>query len=261
MATIEQSYYEGAHLWAADRYSPSEHRRVDWVLSRMAPGVRTLADIGCGNGICCNRAAESGRFARVVGVDRSLAALEHVSCEQRVSDIADLPFEDGEFDACVCLEVLEHLPQEVYRSALRELARISRKQIIITVPFRERLQQKFVSCPSCQTKFHPFLHVRSFEAPQLASLFEEHGFTCEQVEPLALGRSYVGAPLARSVARLLIGKERSFGEAVCPACGYRRSSSPGSKGASRGSSLKTFARKVWPTLLHKKWAGAVYTRA
>lgn len=52
-----------------------------------------------------------------------------------VSDICDIPEADGSFDAVMCIEVLEHLPQPL--AALAEFARLLRPggQLILTAPF------------------------------------------------------------------------------------------------------------------------------
>lgn len=52
-----------------------------------------------------------------------------------VSDICDMPLEDGSFDAVLCTEVLEHVSDPVM--ALREMGRVLRPggKIIITAPF------------------------------------------------------------------------------------------------------------------------------
>jgi SAM-dependent methyltransferase len=52
-----------------------------------------------------------------------------------VSDITSIPEPDGSFDAVMCIEVLEHLPQPV--NALAELARLLRPggTLILTAPF------------------------------------------------------------------------------------------------------------------------------
>jgi len=52
-----------------------------------------------------------------------------------VSDITSIPVDDESFDAILCVEVLEHLPDPVL--ALNEFSRILRKggKVIITAPF------------------------------------------------------------------------------------------------------------------------------
>lgn len=53
----------------------------------------------------------------------------------RNEDLTELTFKDDSFDAIVCLEVLEHVPN--YLAALKELYRVSANggSVIITVPF------------------------------------------------------------------------------------------------------------------------------
>lgn len=94
-----------------------------------------ILDIGCGS------CAWNCKHWEVTGFDLSEKLLVKGILEKRlakkvVGDIENgLPFKDGEFDAVVLTEVLEHLenPQE----KLREMARVVRKGgcLIVTVPF------------------------------------------------------------------------------------------------------------------------------
>ncbi len=69
-----------------------------------------------------------------------------------------LNFEDNSFDTVVCLEVLEHL--EDPEKALKELVRVSRKRVIATVPFNEKL--RYVLCIHC-ARYTPYAgHLHSF---------------------------------------------------------------------------------------------------
>ncbi len=67
-------------------------------------------------------------------------------------------FQDNSFDNVTCLEVLEHVPD--FEFALRELCRVSRKGVYITVPFNEKIEK--VLCIHC-AKFTPLSgHLHSF---------------------------------------------------------------------------------------------------
>jgi SAM-dependent methyltransferase len=52
-----------------------------------------------------------------------------------ISDISDIPESDGSFDAVMCIEVLEHLPNPLL--ALQEFSRLLRPggQLVVTAPF------------------------------------------------------------------------------------------------------------------------------
>lgn len=52
-----------------------------------------------------------------------------------VGDILNLPFKDNSFDTVVAFEVLEHLPFENFDKALGELSRVSKKNVIISLPY------------------------------------------------------------------------------------------------------------------------------
>lgn len=45
-----------------------------------------------------------------------------------------LPFRDKSFDVSLCCEVLEHLPYNSFSGALRELRRVTRKSLIMSLP-------------------------------------------------------------------------------------------------------------------------------
>jgi 2-polyprenyl-3-methyl-5-hydroxy-6-metoxy-1,4-benzoquinol methylase len=98
----------------------------------------SILDVGCGEGIVTERlAAMTG--APTVGVDLGSDELR-AEWAKRASDgvsfrpasAYDLPFEARSFD-CVCaLEVLEHLERP--RDALAELARVSGRALLLSVP-------------------------------------------------------------------------------------------------------------------------------
>jgi hypothetical protein len=72
---------------------------------------------------------DRNRFNKYVefapGIDHQLASIEA------------LPFDDDSFDVVSCMEVLEHLPDEIYEQGLAELRRVCRGQLLMTVPYRE----------------------------------------------------------------------------------------------------------------------------
>lgn len=67
-----------------------------------------------------------------------------------VGDILDIPEPDGAFDAVMCIEVLEHVPEPI--AALRELTRLLRPGgiLIVTAPF------------SAMTHFSPYFYHTGF---------------------------------------------------------------------------------------------------
>ncbi|MFK8042522.1 class I SAM-dependent methyltransferase [Congregibacter sp.] len=154
----------------------------------MQPGQRVL-DLGCGEGRHVIAAcALDGVDA--VGVDLSLKDL--ATARERMAEFRDaasedsalflllagdalkLPFADASFDAVICSEVLEHIPD--YRSALAEISRVLKPggRFCASVPraWCERI------CWSLSRDYHQVLggHLRIFDKADLCTEIEKQGF-------------------------------------------------------------------------------------
>ncbi|MCL4178124.1 MAG: methyltransferase domain-containing protein [Verrucomicrobia bacterium] len=55
-----------------------------------------------------------------------------------VGSVLQMPFADRQFETVLCCQVLEHLPFEEFERALRELRRVSRRLVIVSLPDRRR---------------------------------------------------------------------------------------------------------------------------
>jgi len=90
-------------------------------------------------------------------------------------DITHLQFPDNSFDCVFCAEVLEHIPQ--VEKAASELARVTRRHLVIGVPFEQDLRLGRLTCMHCGRVNPPYGHVNSFTESRLLSLFS--GLTVE----------------------------------------------------------------------------------
>ena len=122
----------------------NEARRESWLeqaLKQLPSGSRLL-DAGAGElkfrKFCSHLEYVSQDFARYEGTGDG-TGLQVNSWDQTrldiVSDITSIPEPDGSFDAIMCIEVFEHLPEPLL--ALKEFARLLKTggQLIITAPF------------------------------------------------------------------------------------------------------------------------------
>lgn len=98
--------------------------RLEYIARQVPLAGARVADVGCGGGILSEALARAG--AQVTGIDLSRAALAaahahahahaHASAQALDVDYREVPVEDlaaqapGRFDAVVCMELLEHVP-------------------------------------------------------------------------------------------------------------------------------------------------------
>lgn len=165
-----KNYYE-AYDWSVIHRSSLDPiiRALQEVIP---PGVSSIIDIGCGNGIIT---AELSRSYKVLGVDRSEAALALLPTDKIAASCDSIPVEDGSFDLVLSTELLEHLEEEVFRKTLEEFRRISRRYILVTIPNDENLQKFLLKCPGCGYEYNRSYHLRSFTKEAFLGLFP--GFT------------------------------------------------------------------------------------
>jgi SAM-dependent methyltransferase len=216
-------YYEQPSLWEGDFCEdPHERARITAAINAIPSDVRTVVDLGCGNGAFLNSLLSRcpSRFERVVGLDSSREALRHVKAEVTQGSVAELPFEDGSFDLVTCMEVLEHLPQSEFWRAVDEMQRVSLKYVLLTVPNGEQLARQLVMCPECMCCFNPYFHVRSFDEVRLRGLLA----TCRPIKIAEIGprsreRGYNNLVYGW---RLFTGRRRPPAISVCPQCGFRQ---------------------------------------
>jgi SAM-dependent methyltransferase len=104
---------------------------------------REVLDAGCGGGAYVEYLAERG--LTVTGIDLHGCFLDLARREARrghyvQGSLAELPFPDRRFDSTYCFDVLEHVDDE---RALRELARVTRRRLIVAVPMEDEVMPRY----------------------------------------------------------------------------------------------------------------------
>jgi SAM-dependent methyltransferase len=156
----------------------NESNRAAWlerVLKDIPPGLRIL-DAGAGEQqyrqFCSHLVYVSQDFARYDGKGNN-TGLQMGAWDQSkldvISDISSIPLEDASFDAIMCVEVLEHLPNPLL--AIKEFNRLLKEggRLIITAPF------------GSLTHFAPYHFSTGFNTYYYEQHLKENGFDITEI--------------------------------------------------------------------------------
>ena len=261
-----QGYYENVDLWKKDLFeSPDDKERILKTIAAVPEQVRSIIEVGCGNGAIVNNLVRLKKdLSRVVGVDISATALKHVDVEKYQGNINHLDFEANSFDCVIASEVIEHLTYFDFLQGIKEMQRVARKWILITVPNEDDLELDLRMCPRCYCWFNPNYHMNSFNKKKLHHLFDE--FEVEYIKEI--GPNIDGARYS-DFAKLILCYHRHPPARIgtCPQCGFMSVESH--KGAGEinpllkklGVLMDIFVKLIFTRKIGKRrWLLALYKR-
>jgi len=120
-----------------------------------------LLDVGCGMGDLLINFPRRRRHGIDISADYlRIARQRHLNVTQAAAE--DIPFPDDTFEVVVATDILEHVFD--LNAVARELVRVSRKFIIVRVPYMEGV--------SWHSPPYKFVHVRIFDEGTLRLLFD-----------------------------------------------------------------------------------------
>lgn len=171
----------------AYRSSDTEKARIADLMALVPAGMDRVLDIGARDGFLSKLLAQ--RCGSVVALDLELPDIEddRISCVQGNATSIDFP--DTYFDLVFCAEVLEHIEPRVLGKACEEIGRVSRKYLLLGVPYKQDIRDGRTTCYTCGAKNPPWGHVNQFDEQVLARLFNSHD---------VVTTSYVGQTVART---------------------------------------------------------------
>ncbi len=252
----EKDYYENREIWQKELYleDDAESLRFEIVLQNLPENVSSLLDVGCGNGAFLFL-LEKKMNLEILGLERSKIAIKDRLCNTNIieSSIENIPFEDKSFDLITALEVLEHLPYDIYEKSLRELERVANKYIMITVPYKDNRFK--IECPYCGCFFEPSYHLRSFNEINLSELFVE--FELKQSVKIYRRKEFLFSGLLLSLYYKTLRRGLPA-TALCPQCGYSEKSEK--NGGKEKSKAEQFLRFILPKKTKYRWILAIYER-
>lgn len=173
----DKSYYDFHWKQTGGKEHPYVAEKTKIILDIIPQDVRTVIDIGCGDGSITNVLTE--RYT-VVGGDISQEGLKNLSAKAQptICSADYLPFKDKCADLVLSSELLEHLPNSVFLRTISEIKRITGKYILVTVPNNENLRKRYTKCNACGFEFHIYRHLRSFNLNKLARYFDGYIIRC-----------------------------------------------------------------------------------
>jgi ubiquinone/menaquinone biosynthesis C-methylase UbiE len=118
-----QEIYKRHSYDTKERFCSYWHQIAE-VLSLNATQV---LEIGVGNAFASN-------YLKDKGLDVTTLDIEHTLNPLVVASVLAIPFPKDSFEVVTCYEVLEHLPYKDFNPALKELARVSQRYVIISLP-------------------------------------------------------------------------------------------------------------------------------
>jgi ubiquinone/menaquinone biosynthesis C-methylase UbiE len=270
MNSFEQKYYEADEFWKEGMITDEANlRRLRQSVGMVPPDTGNLIDLGCGNGMFASLLHQMRPEIDSMSMDRSEAAIKYVKTKSTVGELTAIPFQNEAFDCSTCFEVLEHIPYPVYDKVLSELARVSKKNIIISVPYLERTERDLTKCPACHASFNVELHLRKYSEEDIIHLFDRFGFECQTKTVVEKKNEiHLGVRTFINLRDTLTNSRGKFRSPICPVCGFENREFALTQGSSsqaepkrENTSLKSLMKKYWPKTFDRAfWIVAKYKR-
>jgi hypothetical protein len=174
ITNTQKAYYDDPEKWGR-AYHRINLDRAKLIAEAVPRDAEKILDLGAGDGLVFNTLREAGHDP--VAFDISHIALKCIQGDKLVQGTAsNLPFSSNSFDLILACEVLEHIPYITFKAVLDEILRISKRYVLITVPYKEKLELNYACCPACGCIFNGSYHVRTFQEDDIKFLFEN--FKC-----------------------------------------------------------------------------------
>ena len=183
---VAKSYYFGSNYIAPGRFASYAYQLSE--ILKLKP--TNVLEIGIGNGLVAYMLRKAGVDVTTLDFDKSLEP--HI-----VASVTDMPIDNKSFDVVGCFEVLEHIPFEHFRGALKEIRRISRRYAILSLPdgrpcfrlYLPKIGRRFFlwDWPLLRPAHHKFdgehyweINKRGYNLKDITALIEKSGFSIEK---------------------------------------------------------------------------------
>lgn len=156
---------------AEARSSPRERQRIAGLMDMVPRGLQSAIDVGARDGFLS--VALTDRVEHVVALDLIAPDIAHPRVTALTGDATRMGFPDSNFDLVLCAEVLEHFASPALEVICAELVRVSRRYVLIGVPFEQDTRFGRLTCRVCGHHNPPWGHVSVFDELRLRQLFTD----------------------------------------------------------------------------------------
>lgn len=126
----------------------SYYQQID-IVRKINPD--NILEIGVGNKTVSNYLRQNGYKIDTCDYDKNLSP-------DFVADIRRLPFKNESYDTVIACEIIEHIPWEDAKLALSEIYRVTRKYVIISIPYSSLYFELILKLPfKLRFKKHPHI--------------------------------------------------------------------------------------------------------
>ncbi len=143
---------------------------LDLVKSISNERLEKVIDVGAQDAFISKKIADLLN-KKVIALDINKPDIKERNIIPMKGNILDLKFSEDYFDLVICTEVLEHIQPEFLKKACNELKRITKKYLLIGVPYKQDLRLGRTFCKNCGKRNPPWGHVNSFDEYKLIELF------------------------------------------------------------------------------------------
>lgn len=127
MTAIKQQKSENLYLSKEYNHKPRWYSYYHQYQNIFNQSPKNVLEIGTGGGITANMLRANNVAVTTLDTDKN-------TNPDIVGSVLDLPFKDNSFGMAVAFEILEHLPFSSFSSALKEMGRVSKENVIISLP-------------------------------------------------------------------------------------------------------------------------------
>jgi ubiquinone/menaquinone biosynthesis C-methylase UbiE len=99
-----------------------------------------VIEIGTGNGLVKFVLQKGNIPVTTVDIDEKLNP-------DVLASVLSMPIEDNKFDCALCCQVLEHIPYENFIPALKEIRRVVKKNLVMSLPDHQRCYRFDIQLP------------------------------------------------------------------------------------------------------------------